>query len=339
MTPTAGSMAGAPGLKAGVRSSFVAPLVCALIVIAYTGPSSSPATVFAHVAGPSQVGSLAASARMTDTTAMAARWAASPLLVSPQRDVAPLFRPTEPATTTDRDDANDTSAIDPSYLLIGAAAIGVLGVSLLESLFFALIQAIDSRSRKASPKSGGSASTRTPIDYEARSRRLLHNMAPLWTRAETSVFDLDEPLPLRALLLNEMKQISQRLAAERSAQTVSRGALTVTHTEPYWRSLSQRLNQSTRDLQRICAVAEAAGAGFGSRTSEPRIPRTRDEACFILGANRNVEAETVQRLVKALRQCWHPDLAQTEQDRSYRDARMMQINAAYDLITGKRAEG
>jgi hypothetical protein len=36
---------------------------------------------------------------------------------------------------------------------------------------------------------------------------------------------------------------------------------------------------------------------------------------------------------------WYPDLAQTDRDWSYREARPKQINAAHDLITGKLAEG
>ena len=79
--------------------------------------------------------------------------------------------------------------------------------------------------------------------------------------------------------------------------------------------------------------------GLAGRNNEPRIPKSRDEACFILGANREADADTLQRLVRALRQCWHPDLAQTDQDRTYREARIKQINAAHDLITGKREEG
>lgn len=179
----------------------------------------------------------------------------------------------------------------------------------------------------------------TEAEHEARCQQLFQAITTLWARAETAVQTLDEALPLRALLMKELKQIQQRLAMDPAMHRGMAGALTVRHEASYWKSLGQRLNQSARDLNRIGAVAEAAGAGFGSAGGEPRIPTTRDEACFILGANREADTETLQRLVKALRQCWHPDLAQNDADRRHREARIKQINAAHDLITGKRGEG
>ncbi len=225
-------------------------------------------------------------------------------------------------------------------MLVAVGATALLGLSLLESLMFAILKSVPRAPRHLAPQ-GATATSRpiTEAEYETRCQQLFQTITTLWARAETAVFDLDDALPLRALLFKEMKQISQRLAMDPSQRITSSGALTAHHGLPYWKSLSQRLNQSARDLNRIGAVAEAAGVGFGNRNSEPRIPKTRDEACFILGANREANPETLQRLVKALRQCWHPDLAQTEPDRRQREARLKQINAAHDLITGKRVEG
>ena len=266
----------------------------------------------------------------------AERWAAPPLGRVPDQSA-------QPETAIARD-------VTPLAVVYAAFA-ALLGFSLLESLMYALIQGGIARRRSGNEPSkqtasgqhaaSGERSSRAaaPIDYEAKCQQLFQTVSALWAKAETAVFDLDEALPLRSLLFKELRHISRRLALDSDFRLGVAGALTVNHDKPYWRLLSQRLNQSARDLNRIATVAEAASAGFGDRNSEPRIPKSRDEACFILGANREADADTLQRLVRALRQCWHPDLAQTDQDRTYREARIKQINAAHDLITGKRAEG
>lgn len=262
----------------------------------------------------------------------AERWAVSPLIlrVQPALDAGPFAM---------SDHLRDDPQRAPVLWLAMVATI-LLAMSLLELAMFALFQVVTLS--RAAVRAAPAASPSRPLseaDYEVKCQQLFQSVTALWARAETSVFDLDEALPLRALLFKELDQISKRLSMDSSLRLATTGALTARHDQPYWRALSQRLNQSARDLTRIAAVAEAAGAGFGSRSSEPRIPKSRDEACFILGANREADADTLQRLVKALRQCWHPDLAQTEHDRRHREARLKQINAAHDLITGKRVEG
>jgi hypothetical protein len=267
------------------------------------------------------------------TLPLGERWAASLLIV---RQKATFDTTPSAADAASRPDQLQLSQAG----VIAAGTAALLTISLLVSLLLVILQTT-ARGRRPGHSRAAASSSRplTEADYEAACHRLFQSVTTLWARAETAVFDLDEAQPLRSLLFKEMKQISQRLAMDPSLQVVTKGAVTAHHDQPYWRALSRRLNQSAGDLKRIGTVAEAAGAGFGSRSSEPRIPKTRDEACFILGANREADPETLQRLVKALRQCWHPDLAQTEQDRRYREARLKQINAAHDLITGKRVEG
>lgn len=264
---------------------------------------------------------------------LAERWAASPLIVQ-SRITA------EPAAVAVETLARADGPTGPQAVLVATIITLLLGITLLESLVLALVQTVAGERRHHVAAAAAPLSRApTEVDYQARCKHLFATITQLWRRAETAVFDLDEGLPLRALLFKEMNQISQRLAMDPSQRIATPGAMTTRHDEPYWRALSQRLNQSSRDLSRIGAVAEAAGAGFGGRSNEPRIPKTRDEACFILGANREADPETLQRLVRALRQCWHPDLAQTDSDRRHREARLKQINAAHDLITGKRSEG
>ena len=71
-----------------------------------------------------------------------------------------------------------------------------------------------------------------------------------------------------------------------------------------------------------------------------RIPQTRAEAMQVLGMGVTPDAtETaMKKIVDGLRLSWHPDLAKDEADRQLREFRVKQINAAWDLIQGKRLE-
>ena len=68
------------------------------------------------------------------------------------------------------------------------------------------------------------------------------------------------------------------------------------------------------------------------------LPRDKQEAFEVLGANPEASEKILKRLVDALRATWHPDLASNDDDRELRDRRIMQINVAWDLITDKRSE-
>ena len=46
--------------------------------------------------------------------------------------------------------------------------------------------------------------------------------------------------------------------------------------------------------------------------------------------------EVAKKLVDALRMSWHPDYAEDESDRRRRENRMKQINAAWDIVNGRR---
>lgn len=168
---------------------------------------------------------------------------------------------------------------------------------------------------------------------------LVEQAGALWRSAETAVLRLDEAAPIRRLLLNELRQVERLLSRDVNMQTMNRGALTARMSGDYWRILRQRLRRTIRDLERILATADAAIETLGDTGHEPRMPRTREEALLVLGASKGADVEVLNRLVRALRQCWHPDLAQTDADRVYRDARLAQINVAYDLLTGRRVEG
>lgn len=168
---------------------------------------------------------------------------------------------------------------------------------------------------------------------------LVEQAAALWRSAESAVLRLDESAPIRRLLLNELRQVEKLLSRDVNTQTTNRGALTSRMSGDYWRILRQRLRRTIRDLERILATADAAIETLGDQSHEPRMPKSREEALLVLGASKGADVEVLNRLVRALRQCWHPDLAQTDADRIYRDARLAQINVAYDLLTGRRLEG
>lgn len=70
------------------------------------------------------------------------------------------------------------------------------------------------------------------------------------------------------------------------------------------------------------------------------IPRTRNEAMEILGMGVTPDANlaAMKKIVDGLRQSWHPDLARDDADRALRELRIKQINAAWDIIAGKRGE-
>ncbi len=66
------------------------------------------------------------------------------------------------------------------------------------------------------------------------------------------------------------------------------------------------------------------------------MPQSVQEAYQMLGINDDAAPNVAKKLVDALRMSWHPDFARDEADRQVREARMKQINAAWDLIRTRR---
>jgi hypothetical protein len=87
---------------------------------------------------------------------------------------------------------------------------------------------------------------------------------------------------------------------------------------------------------------EAPDAGFGPRESAPaaeapQVPTTYDEALEVLGASPDSSTADIKKIVDGLRQSWHPDHARSEPDRLQREARVRQINVAWDLVSRRRS--
>jgi hypothetical protein len=83
------------------------------------------------------------------------------------------------------------------------------------------------------------------------------------------------------------------------------------------------------------AQSGGALAGLGDA-----IPRTKAEALQVLGMGVTADAAeaAIKRIVDGLRLSWHPDYAKDPEDRRIRELRVKQINAAWEIIRGKRAE-
>ncbi len=71
--------------------------------------------------------------------------------------------------------------------------------------------------------------------------------------------------------------------------------------------------------------------------SEASVPTTYDEALEVLGASPESSTVAIKKIVDGLRQSWHPDLARSETDRLQREARVRQINVAWDLVSQRRS--
>jgi DnaJ-class molecular chaperone len=67
------------------------------------------------------------------------------------------------------------------------------------------------------------------------------------------------------------------------------------------------------------------------------MPATREEALALLGLSAGATEPVIRKVVEALRQSWHPDLAADDADREAREERIKAINVAADLLLRKSA--
>ena len=65
------------------------------------------------------------------------------------------------------------------------------------------------------------------------------------------------------------------------------------------------------------------------------LPRSLDDAYRVLNVNADTPKAVIEKLVQCLRRAWHPDHGAAE-DRHLRTAKLQQINAAWDIVSGKR---
>lgn len=103
-----------------------------------------------------------------------------------------------------------------------------------------------------------------------------------------------------------------------------------------WTQIKSQLIMGLQGMQRIIGIAEAVRTSFSVHPAALEVITTRLEAYAFLGVNASSSEPVLKKTVNALRQCWHPDLAANEEDRRLREIRIRQINAAWDLISGKQ---
>jgi hypothetical protein len=66
------------------------------------------------------------------------------------------------------------------------------------------------------------------------------------------------------------------------------------------------------------------------------MPRSREEALRVLGVTADASEMAIKKVVDGLRLSWHPDYSVDPDDLQIRELRTKQINAAWDILRGKR---
>ncbi len=132
---------------------------------------------------------------------------------------------------------------------------------------------------------------------------------------------------LNAILTSDLERIAERLDGSELA-----AALASPSAEPARALYGQML----AEIERIRAIARIEHQrALDVQAVALRPPVTTEEAYQFLGVNPKAEEGMAKRLVDALRQNWHPDLARDEADRCEREDRIKRINAAWDLIRSR----
>lgn len=232
-------------------------------------------------------------------------------------------------------------------LHVGLTIGGILGTLLLAALFFTR------QTREASPAfqfSGFASlwrSARSWQDWVARTRphtgdaperpsiSLLNAMAMATARlaeAEMAAAGLAKDLGLRDVMQTELAGVRARL------ESLERGLTARSENKS-----AGMVRTILRDLERIGRIIDVAMRDTSRETAasaarEIALPQTLQEAYDILGLNSDAAPNVAKKLVDALRMTWHPDFARDEQDRQQREARMKQINAAWDMVKCQPAE-
>jgi hypothetical protein len=86
----------------------------------------------------------------------------------------------------------------------------------------------------------------------------------------------------------------------------------------------------------VVAPRETGVVVQAAATGDIALPTALAEAFSILGTNADAPTDVIKKIVDGLRQSWHSDLARSEEERVYREKRMQQLNAAWDLILQSR---
>jgi hypothetical protein len=149
----------------------------------------------------------------------------------------------------------------------------------------------------------------------------------LLEQTEKVVSALKGAAPLREVLQSELQLVRQRLASvEEATGGDDAGAV---RNAPHYRAL-------VRELERIRRIVDSAAASLSGARQASGPPRTVSEAYDVLGVNADVSEAVLKKIVDALRMSWHPDHSKDEDDHKLREARIRQINIAWELISARR---
>jgi hypothetical protein len=92
---------------------------------------------------------------------------------------------------------------------------------------------------------------------------------------------------------------------------------------------------STGQALTIRTAPEPPSLSTGTPSTD--LPVTRADALALLGLDTDASEAVIRKLVEALRQSWHPDLAKSEADRAAREVRIKAINVAAGILLPKTA--
>jgi hypothetical protein len=166
--------------------------------------------------------------------------------------------------------------------------------------------------------------------------------------ASTDLASIDEAHTTAEALLDLVRQIVADHVPEGAVRDVLVADLAVIAARLDGRELSDALAEGRMDVAQSIysqAILDLERARTLSRIEHERTlqvvderrrsPSTVEEACTFLGVNPRASEAVVKKVVDALRQNWHPDLAADDIDRRAREDRIKQINAAWDLIRAR----
>jgi len=125
---------------------------------------------------------------------------------------------------------------------------------------------------------------------------------------------------------------------KQSARTVAAGPLRIP-VEPVLPGLEPRpTSQAGQSLVlREEPAAPSLSIAPNVAATSQGMPSTREEALALLGLSAGATDAAIRKVIEALRQSWHPDLAASEADRAAREERIKAINVAAGILVRKSA--
>jgi hypothetical protein len=167
------------------------------------------------------------------------------------------------------------------------------------------------------------------VDAAQACRDLMKQITQDLVKAMSAVNGLKGAPALQTALYTELNSIRRSVGFTSQTRDAAGG-------DKDWIQIRSELALSLQGTRRIIDIADAAQTSFSAHPAALEVITTRLEAYAFLGVNANASETALKKAVNALRQCWHPDLATDEEDRRLREIRIKQINAAWDLISGKQ---